>query len=89
MGAVVTILLFFLMFATCLWVCRKSQRCCWTPPSSNLSRMEMNRTRQRNAYEENGTPYGEVPAGPASPSAPPLPDVKDLPPSYDSLFPAK
>lgn len=51
--------------------------------------MEMNRTRQHNMYEENNLPFGEMPPGPATPSAPPLTDVKDLPPSYDSLFPAK
>ncbi|KAL6434479.1 hypothetical protein ACFW04_006105 [Cataglyphis niger] len=85
-GAVTTMILCFIIFIMCLWICKKSRKLCW---SSDCAGPNM-------CSRPNSLPDADVGLGSnrAVPTAPMLevavssPVVnKDLPPSYDSLFP--
>ncbi|XP_025154116.1 uncharacterized protein LOC105184658 isoform X2 [Harpegnathos saltator] len=84
-GAVTTVILCFIIFVMCLWICKRSQKLCWSSDCAGP-----------NVCSRPGSlpPDVEGPANRAVPTAPmlevavssPVAD-KDLPPSYDSLFP--
>ncbi|KOC69447.1 hypothetical protein WH47_09405 [Habropoda laboriosa] len=83
-GAVTTLILCFIIFMMCLWICKRSQKLCWSMDCADPN----SRPWQVHAS------YMEGPATPVVPSAPMLEVAvpssvadKDLPPSYDSLFP--
>ncbi|XP_043469221.1 uncharacterized protein LOC122502934 [Leptopilina heterotoma] len=80
-GAVTTIFLCFILFVTCLWICKKHKKLCW---SADCAGPTANRPTSTADNERT----------PAAPTAPMLQSSvssgvqdKDLPPSYDSLFP--
>ncbi|XP_076234558.1 uncharacterized protein LOC143179288 [Calliopsis andreniformis] len=85
-GAVTTLILCFIIFVMCLWICKRSQKLCWSLGCANPNVCS---TRPGPLpHEAEGT------ANPSVPSAPMLEVAvsssvadKDLPPSYDSLFP--
>lgn len=84
-GAVTTVILCFIIFVMCLWICKRSQKLCWSSDCAGP-----------NVCSRPGSlpPDADGPASRAVPTAPmlevavssPVAD-KDLPPSYDSLFP--
>lgn len=86
-GAVTTLFLTFLLFVMCLWTCRKHKKLCWSPdcagPNIAGANPPSTDSRQRD-------PSGRsvVPTAPMLEEATTRPvHDKDLPPSYDSLFP--
>lgn len=91
-SAVTTILLCFIIFMLCMWICRKHEIFCWSPdcagPANTVNSstfglpMERGEQSAANPPHVSSAPMLEV-AVPAS-----LHD-KDLPPSYDSLFPTQ
>lgn len=85
-GAVTTLILCFIIFVMCLWICKRSQKLCW---SLGCTDPNVCSTRPGPLPRE-----AEGSVQPTVSSAPMLeiavsPSVadKDLPPSYDSLFP--
>lgn len=82
-SAVTTMFLCFIIFMMSLWICRKHSILCWSsdcagpPLDGNVVHVE------RGAVGSVNLP---VPTAPMLEVAVPSP-VKDLPPSYDSLFP--
>ncbi|XP_003426410.1 uncharacterized protein LOC100677875 [Nasonia vitripennis] len=91
-SAVTTIFLCLIIFTLCLWICRKHKKLCWSPdcagPSNTVSGSTSGLPMERGEQGAPNPPY--VPTAPmlevAVPSS--LHD-KDLPPSYDSLFPTQ
>lgn len=85
-GAITTIILCFIIFLMCLWICKKSRKLCW---SSDCAGPQVC-SRPGSLPDTDGAlgsnravstaPMLEVAV--SSPVA-----NKDLPPSYDSLFP--
>lgn len=82
-GAVTTLFLSFLLFVMCLWTCRKHKKLCWSPDCAGPN-------------VTGGVSNQPIDMGARSvvPTAPMLDEVstrpvhdKDLPPSYNSLFP--
>ncbi|KAH1009679.1 hypothetical protein HUJ04_002000 [Dendroctonus ponderosae] len=79
--------LLFAAFILFMWISRKYHMFCWTldcshaPPTANLSNslIEM--------IEQTGSRIAALEANHATGSAPIRDEAKDLPPSYDSLFP--
>ncbi|XP_054004154.1 uncharacterized protein LOC128890031 [Hylaeus anthracinus] len=85
-GAVTTLILCFIIFVMCLWICKRSQKLCWS-----LECVDPNVCSSRPGqlpHELEGSANPPVPTAPMLEVAvcPSMPD-KDLPPSYDSLFP--
>lgn len=83
-GAVTTIFLVFIIFVTCLWICKKHQKLCWSPDCAGPGVTRPSLTSETERVTASSAPTAPmleiaVPAGIAS--------GKDLPPSYDSLFP--
>jgi len=86
-GAVTTMILCFIIFVMCLWICKKSQKLCWSSDCAGP-----NACSRPNSLPQDTD--GGVGSNRAVPTAPmlevamssPVAD-KDLPPSYDSLFP--
>nr|XP_034191881.1 uncharacterized protein LOC117609529 [Osmia lignaria] len=81
-GAVTTVILCFIIFVMCLWICKRSQKLYWA-----VDYTDQNAARTV-------PPEAERSTNPPVPSAPILEvavpssvNNKDLPPSYDSLFP--
>ncbi|KAG8037337.1 hypothetical protein G9C98_005547 [Cotesia typhae] len=91
--AVSTILLCFIIFLMGLWICRRNHKLCWSPDCAGPPNPDDHRfTNANNRGSGNFTDQ----QSPSVPSAPMLqvavlssPADKDLPPSYDSLFPAE
>ncbi|XP_011639477.2 uncharacterized protein LOC105428722 [Pogonomyrmex barbatus] len=85
-AAVTTMVLCFILFIICLWVCKKSQKLCWSSDCAgpNVRSRPVSFPNTDGGPESNRTvstaPMLEVAV--SSPVA-----DKDLPPSYDSLFP--
>lgn len=86
-GAVTTMILLFLLFVMCLWICRKHKKLCWSPDCAGPNMSETN-NRQIDLRTRDSSSRSVVP------TAPMLDETttrsfqdKDLPPSYDSLFP--
>ncbi|XP_076638444.1 uncharacterized protein LOC143350306 [Colletes latitarsis] len=85
-GAVTTLILCFIIFVMCLWICKRSQKLCWALDCADPS-----------ACSTRPGPLPREPEGSANPPVPTAPMLevavsssvadKDLPPSYDSLFP--
>lgn len=80
-GAVTTILLCFVIFLMGLWICRRHKKLCWSSDCAGPSSHE-HRTADRDSVGPN--PGG---VAPMEIDVLPSPLDKDLPPSYDSLFP--
>ncbi|XP_008558426.1 uncharacterized protein LOC103578940 [Microplitis demolitor] len=91
--AVSTIVLCFVIFLMGLWICRRNHKLCWSPDCAGPPNPDDQRfTNANNRGSNNFTDQ----QSPSVPSAPMLqvavlssPADKDLPPSYDSLFPAE
>ncbi|XP_063974917.1 uncharacterized protein LOC135161357 [Diachasmimorpha longicaudata] len=83
-GAVTTILLLFLVFLMGLWICRRQKKLCWSSdcagPSSQDRPPADRESAGSNLQAVGLTPMLEI-------AVLPSPLDKDLPPSYDSLFP--
>jgi len=77
-GSVASMLLSFGIFICCIYLCRKYGKFCWSPAFASPP------TPTTVAQAPQVVP---VVAEPPTPSAP-VSDDKDLPPSYDSLFPS-
>ncbi|KYN42273.1 hypothetical protein ALC56_03411 [Trachymyrmex septentrionalis] len=85
-GAVTTMILCFIIFILCLWVCKKSQKLCWSSDCAgpNVCSRPVSLPDADGGQGSNRA----VPTAPMLEVAMSSPVVdKDLPPSYDSLFP--
>ncbi|XP_077257019.1 uncharacterized protein LOC143894539 [Temnothorax americanus] len=85
-GAVTTMILCFIIFVMCLWICKKSQKLCWSSDCAGPNAC----SRPVSLPDADGG-QGSNRAVPTAPMlevavSSPVAD-KDLPPSYDSLFP--
>ncbi|XP_011166087.1 uncharacterized protein LOC105200308 isoform X2 [Solenopsis invicta] len=85
-GAVTTMILCFIIFVMCLWICKKSQKLCWSSDCAGP-----NVCSRPVSLPDADTSQGSNRAVPTAPMlevavSSPVAD-KDLPPSYDSLFP--
>ncbi|XP_011499346.1 PREDICTED: uncharacterized protein LOC105363377 [Ceratosolen solmsi marchali] len=92
-SAVTTIFLCFIIFIMCLWICRRHKKFCWSPdcagPSSiiSISGLPMEHGEHSISNLPNA-PY--IPTTSTLEVAVSLPvQDKDLPPSYNSLFPSQ
>ncbi|KZC05653.1 PREDICTED: uncharacterized protein LOC107193978 [Dufourea novaeangliae] len=85
-GAVTTMILCFIIFVMCLWICKRSQKLCW---SINFADANVCSSRPGQlSHETEGSANPPVPTAPMLEVAVPSSVAdKDLPPSYDSLFP--
>ncbi|XP_012226891.1 uncharacterized protein [Linepithema humile] len=86
-GAVTTMILCFIVFVMCLWICKKSRKLCWSSDCAGPNACSRPDSLSQDADGGSGSNR-------AVPTAPMLEVVvtspvadKDLPPSYDSLFP--
>ncbi|XP_012268923.2 uncharacterized protein LOC105693513 [Athalia rosae] len=86
-GAVTTLILSFLLFVMCLWTCRKHKKLCWSPDCAGPNAGATN-AQPINLRTRDSSSRSVVPTAPMldEASSRPVHD-KDLPPSYDSLFP--
>lgn len=85
-GAVTTMILCFIIFVMCLWICKKSGKLCWSSDCAgpNMCSRPASLPDTDGGLGSNRT----VPTAPMLEVAVSSPVVnKDLPPSYDSLFP--
>lgn len=84
-GAVTTVILCFIIFVMCLWICKRSQKLCW---SSDCAGPNICSRPGSLPPDADGPASRAVPTAPMLEVAVPSPVAdKDLPPSYDSLFP--
>ncbi|XP_070172189.1 uncharacterized protein [Polyergus mexicanus] len=85
-GAVTTMILCFIIFIMCLWICKKSRKLCW---SSDCAGPNMCSRPDSLPDADGGLGSNRaVPTAPMLEVAVSSPVAnKDLPPSYDSLFP--
>ena len=90
-GAVATIILAFILFITCLWIMRRHKKLCWSDdcngprPSPPSTRAEMHPHLQ-----EDDSRLHPAPSAPSTDrGSVSVAEDKDLPPSYESLFPAR
>ncbi|KAJ9576363.1 hypothetical protein L9F63_006775, partial [Diploptera punctata] len=87
-GAVATIILAFILFMTCLWIMRRRKKLCWSEdcsgprPSPPSTRVEMHPHLQDEDLRSRPEPSAPLDGGSVTVS-----EDKDLPPSYESLFP--
>ncbi|KAH0948410.1 hypothetical protein HN011_002801 [Eciton burchellii] len=86
-GAVTTMILCFIIFVMCLWICKKSQKLCWSSDCAGPNAC----SRPNSLPQDTDGGAGSNRAVPTAPMlevamSSPVAD-KDLPPSYDSLFP--
>jgi hypothetical protein len=92
-SAVTTMFLCFIIFILCLWICRKYKKLCWSSdcagPSHTLNSRTSGLPIERDRHSDPNSPY--VPYVSTSSmlevAIPLSVHDKDLPPSYDSLFP--
>ncbi|XP_011701691.1 PREDICTED: uncharacterized protein LOC105458231 [Wasmannia auropunctata] len=85
-GAVTTMILCFIIFVMCLWICKKSQKLCWSSDCAGPNAC----SRPVSLPDADGIQGSNrgVPTAPMLEVAVSSPVAdKDLPPSYDSLFP--
>ncbi|EFN63060.1 hypothetical protein EAG_15907 [Camponotus floridanus] len=85
-GAVTTMILCFIIFIMCLWICKKSRKLCWSSDCAGP-----NMCSRPNSLPDTDGGLGSNRAVPTAPMlevavSSPVAN-KDLPPSYDSLFP--
>ncbi|XP_046478114.1 uncharacterized protein [Neodiprion pinetum] len=87
MGAVGTLIFAFLLFLTCLWVCRRHKKLCWSPDCAGPN-VDSANSQPLDLGIRDVNSQSNVPSAPIlhEPTTRPVQD-KDLPPSYDSLFP--
>ncbi|XP_014477793.1 PREDICTED: uncharacterized protein LOC106746096 isoform X2 [Dinoponera quadriceps] len=84
-GAVTTVILCFIIFVMCLWICKRSQKLCW---SSDCAGPNVCSRPGSLPSDADGSASRAVPSAPMLEVAVSSPVAdKDLPPSYDSLFP--
>lgn len=84
-ASVSSLLLIFGIFVCCLWVCRLHKILCWAEDFSNSSTSQNPPVSPSiEMCETNMQPSQPAPTAPTNYEA-----DKDLPPSYDSLFPAR
>ncbi|XP_069688251.1 uncharacterized protein [Periplaneta americana] len=93
-GAVTTVLVTFILFFICLWLLRHNSKLCWssdcsgrrrqTPPAS---RVEMHPHVQDEESRSLPTPSAPADSSESAPVS--TSEDKDLPPSYESLFPER
>ncbi|XP_003702844.1 uncharacterized protein LOC100877956 [Megachile rotundata] len=88
-GAVTTVILCFIIFVMCLWICKRSQKLYWSVDYADPNAARV--PGQNGAtlpHEAERTANPTVPTAPILEVAVPSSvNNKDLPPSYDSLFP--
>ncbi|XP_015120358.1 uncharacterized protein LOC107043379 [Diachasma alloeum] len=83
-GAVTVILLSFVIFLMGLWICRGQKKLCWSPDCAGPSTQDR-APADRDSGESHHEAVGVAPM--LEIAVLPSPLDKDLPPSYDSLFP--
>ncbi|XP_035720951.1 uncharacterized protein LOC118441088 isoform X1 [Vespa mandarinia] len=85
-GAVTTIILCTILFGVCIWACKKKDLLFW---SSDCAGPSAHSSLSRSGGQESGSINNpQLPTAPMLEVAVPPPVLdKDLPPSYDSLFP--
>lgn len=81
-GAVTTMILCFIIFIMCLWICKKSQKLCWSSDCAgpNVCSPDADGGQGSNRAVSTAPMLEVAVSSPAD---------KDLPPSYDSLFPER
>ncbi|KAF5283179.1 hypothetical protein FQR65_LT02691 [Abscondita terminalis] len=89
-GSVTTLFIMFVLFICCIWFCRKYKRLCWSDnfsgPSEPNQNMENRETNESNMHNISMSSSARVVSSSARANVNSDED-KDLPPSYDSLFP--
>lgn len=84
-GAVSIMILCLVVFIACLWMCKKSQKLCWSIDCADSNVCSRPEPLSR---DTEGSVNPSVPSAPMLEVAVPSSVAdKDLPPSYDSLFP--
>lgn len=90
-GSISALFFIFFIFVLCIWSCKKHQVLCWSEdfanPSTTVAEAEANAARASRVMEMNEQTGARLANAPNVPTAPPQEDDKDLPPSYESLFP--
>ncbi|PSN50198.1 hypothetical protein C0J52_23704 [Blattella germanica] len=91
-GAITTIILAFILFVTCLWIMRRHRKLCWSNdcsgprPTPPPTRVEMHPHLHEEDLRSVPTPSAPIAQERASVT---ISEDKDLPPSYESLFPPR
>ncbi|GJQ71499.1 hypothetical protein Trydic_g11216 [Trypoxylus dichotomus] len=83
-GSATTLVFTFMVFIVCLYICRKQRKFCWS--DNFASPNTTTQTQTTRVIEMNESPI--QPAN-ATPSQSNDQEDKDLPPSYESLFPSR
>ncbi|XP_044733663.1 uncharacterized protein LOC123296267 [Chrysoperla carnea] len=84
-GAILSLIISFIFFLSCVWICKRFNLFCW----SHTFAAGTNRSTQHSNVEMNLQGSTPTPNIPTVPSAPPVSADKDLPPPYESLFPER
>ncbi|XP_060528464.1 uncharacterized protein LOC132703311 [Cylas formicarius] len=85
-GSISSIFVLFTFFILCLWVFKKHKLLCWAEDFAHPCETTSNRnSRVMELSEQTGARLAR--STDPQPNAPPAEEEKDLPPSYDSLFP--
>ncbi|KAI4498068.1 hypothetical protein M0802_006892 [Mischocyttarus mexicanus] len=88
MGAVTTLIVCTIVFSVCVWACKKKDMIFWSLDCAGPNTRTSDRLARSGIQESGSTSNRQVPTAPMLEVVVPPPVVdKDLPPSYDSLFP--
>ncbi|XP_015187678.1 PREDICTED: uncharacterized protein LOC107072341 [Polistes dominula] len=88
MGAVTTLVVCTIIFGVCVWACKKKDMIFWSLDCAGPSTRSSDRLARSGVQESESTSNRQVPTAPMLEVVVPPPVIdKDLPPSYDSLFP--
>ncbi|XP_066252983.1 uncharacterized protein [Euwallacea similis] len=88
-GSVSTLAILFAVFILIIWAFKKHKMFCWAEEFAHPTTSETNRnSRIMEMNEQTGARLAETHTSNIHPSAPLPAEEKDLPPSYESLFPA-
>ncbi|CAH0555980.1 unnamed protein product [Brassicogethes aeneus] len=87
-GSISSLFIMFALFILCVWVCRKHKIFCWADDFAHPSPTDESNRNSRviEMNEQTGSRLAND-HPPSVPTAPSIEEDKDLPPSYDSLFP--
>ncbi|OAD53129.1 hypothetical protein WN48_10758 [Eufriesea mexicana] len=87
-GAVITLILCLTIFVMCLWIYKRSQKLCWSMDCVNPNACPRPAPLPIILHEYEGSVIPSMPSAPMLEVAVPSSVAdKNLPPSYDSLFP--
>lgn len=86
-GSATSLVFIFIIFIACLYICRKQRKFCWSDDFAGPDTTIQSQTTR--VIEMNESPNQSTTTNITAPTTNNQEEDKDLPPSYDSLFPSR